>query len=45
VPGVRKVLESGAQAGDRKPPLWDGHAGPRIAEVVMTYLGENGALG
>ncbi|GAA0548829.1 UDP-N-acetylglucosamine 2-epimerase (non-hydrolyzing) [Actinomadura livida] len=40
VPGVRKALESGPVAADRKPPLWDGHAGPRIAEVIMRYLGE-----
>jgi UDP-N-acetylglucosamine 2-epimerase (non-hydrolysing) len=32
--------ESGAREGDRKPPLWDGHAGPRIAEVIMEYLSD-----
>ncbi|TMQ89989.1 UDP-N-acetylglucosamine 2-epimerase (non-hydrolyzing) [Actinomadura soli] len=40
VPGVRKILEAGGTAGDRRPPLWDGKAGPRIAEVIMEYLGE-----
>ena len=40
VPAVRKVLESGARTGERRPPLWDGHAGPRIAEVIMEYLGD-----
>ncbi|WP_131737860.1 non-hydrolyzing UDP-N-acetylglucosamine 2-epimerase [Actinomadura roseirufa] len=40
VPSVRKVLEAGAVDGDRKPPLWDGQAGPRIAEVIMEFLGE-----
>nr|WP_021598382.1 UDP-N-acetylglucosamine 2-epimerase (non-hydrolyzing) [Actinomadura madurae] len=32
--------ESGAGAGDRRPPLWDGQAGPRIAEVIMEYLSD-----
>ncbi|MGW2312707.1 non-hydrolyzing UDP-N-acetylglucosamine 2-epimerase [Actinomadura luteofluorescens] len=44
VPGVRKCLEGGPAPADgpggRRPPLWDGHAGPRIAEVIMEFLGE-----
>lgn len=40
VPGVRKVLEGGPGADERKPPLWDGQAGPRIAHVIMEFLGE-----
>lgn len=52
VPAVRKSLEGepgsangsapgpGRAAADRRPPLWDGHAGPRIAEVIMRYLSE-----
>lgn len=44
VPGVRKCLEGGSApgggTGGRTPPLWDGHAGPRIAEVIMEFLGE-----
>ncbi|WP_428831377.1 non-hydrolyzing UDP-N-acetylglucosamine 2-epimerase [Actinomadura chokoriensis] len=40
VPAARKALESGGSASDRRPPLWDGHAGPRIAEVIMEFLSE-----
>ncbi|RKS76347.1 UDP-N-acetylglucosamine 2-epimerase (non-hydrolysing) [Actinomadura pelletieri DSM 43383] len=40
VPEARKALESDARTADRRPPLWDGAAGPRIAEVIMEYLGE-----
>ncbi|MUN36566.1 UDP-N-acetylglucosamine 2-epimerase, partial [Actinomadura litoris] len=41
VPAARKALESeGKDAGDRRPPLWDGQAGPRIADVIMEFLGE-----
>nr|WP_242619247.1 UDP-N-acetylglucosamine 2-epimerase (non-hydrolyzing) [Actinomadura fibrosa] len=40
VPAARKALEGGAGGSDRKPPLWDGQAGPRIAEVIMEFLGE-----
>ncbi len=27
---------------DRRPPLWDGHAGERIAEVILDWLDERG---
>ncbi|QKW39043.1 UDP-N-acetylglucosamine 2-epimerase (non-hydrolyzing) [Actinomadura sp. NAK00032] len=40
VPAARKALESGPPDSTRTPPLWDGKAGPRIAEVIMEYLGE-----
>jgi UDP-N-acetylglucosamine 2-epimerase (non-hydrolysing) len=40
VPAARKALESGTFPSDRRPPLWDGHAGPRIAEVIMEFLSE-----
>ncbi|MFC5754686.1 UDP-N-acetylglucosamine 2-epimerase, partial [Actinomadura rugatobispora] len=40
VPQTRKALDAGHAATSRKPPLWDGHAGPRIAEVVMEFLGD-----
>ncbi|TDD82371.1 non-hydrolyzing UDP-N-acetylglucosamine 2-epimerase [Actinomadura rubrisoli] len=40
VPAARKALEGGTNAGDRKPPLWDGQAGPRIADVILEFLGE-----
>ncbi len=29
---------AGARAGHRVPPLWDGHAGPRIADVLVEAL-------
>lgn len=37
VPAVRKVLEAGPVHADRTPPLWDGKAGPRIAEVIRNW--------
>ncbi|WP_345353695.1 non-hydrolyzing UDP-N-acetylglucosamine 2-epimerase [Actinoallomurus liliacearum] len=38
VPAVTEALAAGR--GDREhPPLWDGHAGPRIARVVEGWLG------
>ncbi|MCO6004828.1 UDP-N-acetylglucosamine 2-epimerase (non-hydrolyzing) [Actinoallomurus purpureus] len=38
VPAVAETLAAGR--GDREhPPLWDGHAGPRIARVVEGWLG------
>nr|WP_084264860.1 UDP-N-acetylglucosamine 2-epimerase (non-hydrolyzing) [Actinomadura macra] len=45
VPAARKALKSGGPGGsspahDSKPPLWDGQAGPRIADVIMEFLGE-----
>jgi hypothetical protein len=44
VPAARKALANGAPGvggapGRPTPPLWDGQAGPRIADVVMRYLG------
>nr|WP_233510158.1 UDP-N-acetylglucosamine 2-epimerase (non-hydrolyzing) [Actinomadura craniellae] len=38
VPATRKALESAGRTESRTPPLWDGHAGPRIAEVITTSL-------
>lgn len=40
-PAARKALGDGDGGGAarRTPPLWDGQAGPRIAEVVVRYLG------
>lgn len=43
VPAARKVLETGPAGTPRKPPLWDGQAGPRIADVIMEYLGDRPA--
>jgi UDP-N-acetylglucosamine 2-epimerase (non-hydrolysing) len=51
VPAARKVLSGTAadaavrtggvsHSTDRTPPLWDGKAGPRIAEVIMRNLGD-----
>ncbi|MCO5969221.1 non-hydrolyzing UDP-N-acetylglucosamine 2-epimerase [Actinoallomurus soli] len=38
VPAVAEALAAGR--GEREhPPLWDGHAGPRIARVVEGWLG------
>jgi len=45
VPEARKALEAGEASPrtDRRPPLWDGKAGPRIAEVIMEFLGDRSA--
>ncbi|MBW8484636.1 non-hydrolyzing UDP-N-acetylglucosamine 2-epimerase [Actinomadura parmotrematis] len=40
VPAVRKALDAEPAAEHRKPPLWDGQAGPRIADVIMEFLGD-----
>ncbi|MEW2359238.1 UDP-N-acetylglucosamine 2-epimerase, partial [Spirillospora sp. NPDC029432] len=40
VPETRKALDAERGQNTRKPPLWDGHAGPRIAEVIMEFLGD-----
>ncbi|MEV0406278.1 UDP-N-acetylglucosamine 2-epimerase (non-hydrolyzing) [Actinoallomurus sp. NPDC050550] len=38
VPAVAEALAAG-RGEQEHPPLWDGHAGPRIARVVEGYLG------
>jgi len=38
VPLVRAVLEDGIAAPTEGPPLWDGHAGERIAAIVAGWL-------
>ena len=38
---VRSVLAAGRAAQWPTPPLWDGHAGERIAQVVMATLREH----
>ncbi len=39
LPGaVREVLQAGPLADWPVPPLWDGQAGPRIADVIVGYL-------
>ena len=41
-PLVRTILADGLAVPDVGPPLWDGHAGERIAAVIETWLGESG---
>jgi len=36
--GGRRVALASPQARRRVPPLWDGHAGERIAEIVLGWL-------
>jgi UDP-N-acetylglucosamine 2-epimerase (non-hydrolysing) len=36
----RTALEGGPGDAARTPPLWDGHAGPRIADVILEFLGD-----
>ncbi len=40
VPLAREVLTDGIAVPPEGPPLWDGHAGERIADVVAGWLGE-----
>ena len=35
---ARAALAAGAPPADRVPPLWDGRAGQRIAEVLAAWL-------
>lgn len=38
IDALDEALARPAGAGHKVPPLWDGHAGPRIAEVVSAFL-------
>jgi len=38
VPLARRILADGIAAPAEPPPLWDGHAGPRIAAVIEAWL-------
>ncbi len=38
VPVARSVLAEGLAVPPEGPPLWDGHAGERIAAIVQTWL-------
>ncbi len=40
-----EVLARPAGAPHKVPPLWDGHAGPRIAEIIAAFLEERSAGG
>jgi UDP-N-acetylglucosamine 2-epimerase len=37
-PALRTILDSGIPAQSERPPLWDGHAGERIADIVVAWL-------
>jgi UDP-N-acetylglucosamine 2-epimerase (non-hydrolysing) len=43
-PAVLAALPAGRYAGEL-PPLWDGHAGPRIARILAAWLDERPARG
>jgi UDP-N-acetylglucosamine 2-epimerase len=43
VPAARAILADGLAVPAEGPPLWDGHAGERIAEIVEAWLGERAA--
>ncbi|HEY0444194.1 MAG TPA: UDP-N-acetylglucosamine 2-epimerase (non-hydrolyzing) [Candidatus Limnocylindrales bacterium] len=43
VPLARSVLEDGIDLPPDGPPLWDGHAGERIAQIVEEWLAANAA--
>jgi UDP-N-acetylglucosamine 2-epimerase len=38
VPAVHKALTGEPAAGAERPPLWDGNAGPRIADIIARWL-------
>jgi UDP-N-acetylglucosamine 2-epimerase (non-hydrolysing) len=38
VPIARAILDGDLVLPDESPPLWDGHAGERIADVIVTWL-------
>src|SRR6185295_9257710 len=38
VPAARAILEDGPDAPTARPPRWDGHAGGRIADVMVGWL-------
>ncbi len=40
VPAARSVLTEGLEVPAEGPPLWDGHAGERIAEIVEGWLAQ-----
>ena len=42
VPIARAILDGDLVLPDESPPLWDGHAGERIADVVVTWLARAG---
>ena len=41
VPIARAILDGDLVLPDESPPLWDGHAGERIADVIVTWLGRD----
>ncbi|WP_026313401.1 non-hydrolyzing UDP-N-acetylglucosamine 2-epimerase [Actinomadura flavalba] len=41
VPAIRKTLTDPPPADPAAPPLWDGQAGPRIADVLLGALGDH----
>ena len=39
VPGLaREIVSAGVGVTPRRPPLWDGHAGDRIGDVIVDWL-------
>jgi UDP-N-acetylglucosamine 2-epimerase (non-hydrolysing) len=41
-PAVAGILAGDVRPAAEPPPLWDGHAGERIGDVVETWLAERG---
>jgi UDP-N-acetylglucosamine 2-epimerase (non-hydrolysing) len=42
IPAVAAILAGGVARPTEGPPLWDGHAGERIADVIVEWLGLRG---
>ena len=43
VPIARAILDGDLVLPDEPPPLWDGHAGERIADVIVQWLARDEA--
>jgi UDP-N-acetylglucosamine 2-epimerase (non-hydrolysing) len=39
---ARRILAEGLGQAPKPPPLWDGHAGERIADEIVAWLGRSG---
>jgi hypothetical protein len=44
VPSAAAILDGGVSFPDEPPPLWDGHAGERIGDVIAGWLEREGAV-
>jgi UDP-N-acetylglucosamine 2-epimerase (non-hydrolysing) len=45
VEAARAILAGPVRPTGKRPPLWDGHAGKRIADVIVDWLSAQEARG